>query len=284
MFSILDILSLSSPIRILDLGAAWFPGDPRSYDTLLERTKCEVIGFDARSEACEKLDAIYGGKPDFTFLPYAIGDGSPQTLYICSLKSCSSLYPPNLELCGKFTAYADYMEVVDQYQVMTHRLDDILEIGDVDWAKMDIQGAELDAIRGGTETLRKAMVVETEVKFIEQYVGQPLFAEVDQELRRLGFMFHTFLGYGTRPLKPVILQSDPRKGFRQWLWADAVYVPELSSMKNLSPERLLKLACILHEAYKSFDLACYALIHYDSLLGTNLADQYLQQLKIMASP
>ena len=279
MFSILDLLPASSPIRILDLGAMLFPGEPPVYEPLLNRTACDVIGFEAVSEECDKLRSTYSERPGFEFFPWTISDGLDHTFYISSLSSRSSLYAPNIELCNQFGAFGEYMKVVRQHVVKTKRLDDVPEIGNVDWVKMDIQGAERDAINGGTETLRKAMIIETEVEFIEQYVGQPLFAEVDQSLRSLGFMFHTFLGYGTRPLKPLIPGTDPRAGFRQWLWADAVYVRDFQAFEKAEPEKLLKTACILHEIYNSFDFACRALIAYDSLCDTDLAERYFSLLE-----
>jgi FkbM family methyltransferase len=279
MFDILEVVPPPPPIRILDLGAMLFPGETTFFEPLLGRVPCEIIGFDAQPEACEKLRAAYGESKNFTFLPYAIADGSERTLYVCALQSRSSLYPPNMKLCERFESFADYMRVIDQRQIQTYRLDDIPEAGDVDWVKMDIQGAEVEAVRGGAATMQRAMVVETEVEFVEQYEGQPLFAEVDQSLRTLGFAFHTFLGYGTRPLKPVVLDGDPRRGFRQWLWADAVYIPDVASLHAVPPAKLLKMAIILHEVYRSFDYVHYALTQYDTLSGTCFGPEYLERLR-----
>ena len=279
MFDIGTILPSLTRLRILDLGAMRFPGEPETYDEVLSRVDCSVLGFDALPEECKSLNDLYMAKPEMRFLPYVIGDGSEQTLHVCSLRSRTSLYRPNLEFCRQFAAFSEYMEVVAEQPVQTRRLDDIPEIGDVDWVKMDIQGAELDAILGGVETLSRAVVVETEVEFVEQYQNQPLFAEVDQELRRLGFMFHTFMGYGTRPLKAAAPDDDPRSGFRQWLWADAVYVPHISKIADLAPTKLLKLAYVLHSVYGSYDFAHLAMTHYDHAVGSTLASAYLKELR-----
>lgn len=47
------------------------------------------------------------------------------------------------------------------------------------------------------------------------------------------------------------------------LWGDAVYVRDFMAFGRLPPAALLKLACILHESYGSFDLAAVALEAHD---------------------
>ena len=57
---------------------------------------------------------------------------------------------------------------------------------------MDIQGAELMALRGLGERLHEIGMVHTEVEFFEIYQGQPLFPEVKQFLNRQGFKLYAF--------------------------------------------------------------------------------------------
>lgn len=178
-----------------------------------------------------------------------------------------------MSVCGRYSDFAEYMEVVDTQPVQTTRLDDLPEIGDIDWAKLDVQGAELLAIQGGANTLQQATVIEIEAEFIEQYKNQPLFADVDQALRNLGFAFHTFLGFGTRPLKPL-LQSDKRQGFRQWLWADAVYIKDFHYRKSLEDEKLVKMATIMHHVYDSYDTSCSLFSSYDKRHSTRVSESY----------
>jgi len=47
-----------------------------------------------------------------------------------------------------------------------------------DWIKMDVQGAELDALKGGVKTLEKAMVVELELSLMKFNRNAPLASEV----------------------------------------------------------------------------------------------------------
>jgi FkbM family methyltransferase len=60
---------------------------------------------------------------------------------------------------------------------------------------MDIQGAELAALRGLGPRLADVGVIHLEAAFFEIYQGQPLFADVDAFLNAQGFVFLGFTMY-----------------------------------------------------------------------------------------
>ena len=53
--------------------------------------------------------------------------------------------------------------------------------------KLDVEGAELDVLRGGEGVLAEALVLEVEVELNPLFAGQPLFADVDAHLRERGW-------------------------------------------------------------------------------------------------
>lgn len=59
---------------------------------------------------------------------------------------------------------------------------------DIIW--MDIQGAELKALRGLGQLLKNVRIIYTEVEYKPLYLGQPLFTDVDEFLRGQGFRLH----------------------------------------------------------------------------------------------
>ncbi len=98
-------------------------------------------------------------------------------------------------------------------------------------------------------------------------------------MRKHGFMFHTFLGYGTRSIKPIVKNNNTHKGFRQWIWSDAIFIKNLWLDNQLSEPKLLKMAIILHELYQSYDFAYFALKQCDLKFGTKYSHNYRKKLQ-----
>jgi len=195
----------------------------------------------------------------------------------------SSLFEPNTAFLERFHNLAELCRVVDRRTVVTRRLDDISEIGAVGFLKLDVQGAELKVLTGGVVSLKRTLVVHTEVEFVEIYAGQPLFADIDQFLRGHGFVFHRFAGLEGRTMRPLFHVGDPDHAMSQILWGDAVYVRGVGNPETLGAEELLAQAIILHDVYQSFDLALFCLSHYDARTGSALATSYRTMLTTAAS-
>ncbi len=272
MFPFRAILPEPPPVHVVDLGAMalheWTP----PYQSLLDAGLARVTGFEPVAEECQKLNTNAGA--DHRYLPYAVGDGRVRTFCRCNEAMTSSLYEPNTPLVSLFNNLGELMRVVERLSIQTHRLDDIPEVRDADYLKLDIQGAERDALEAATKVLSSVLVVHTEVEFVPLYEDQPLFAEVDQLLRARGFCFHRFLGFAGRGFKPVVVENVNAM-ISQMLWADAVYVRDWMQWGNLSPTELAKLSLILHEVYRSYDLVPVALDHYDRQTGAGARSRYL---------
>ena len=71
-----------------------------------------------------------------------------------------------------------------------------------DLIKLDIQGFELEALRGAPECLTSAKAVITEVSFIEYYEGQCFFHDLVAHLARFGLFMRAF-GINTPTGKPL---------------------------------------------------------------------------------
>jgi hypothetical protein len=86
-------------------------------------------------------------------------------------------------------AHRGLFEVEKELPIPIVTLDSELKrLGSVgDFIKADVQGYELEVLRGGTEALSTSIGCELEVCFIELYKNQPLFSEIDQWMRSKGF-------------------------------------------------------------------------------------------------
>ncbi|MEM7310594.1 MAG: FkbM family methyltransferase [Planctomycetota bacterium] len=86
----------------------------------------------------------------------------------------------------------DAVDLAEELRVPAVRMDGVLD-EPVDILKLDLQGFELEALRGLGEGLSDVRVVLTEVELAPLYEGQPLFGDIDVALRAEGFrLFHLY--------------------------------------------------------------------------------------------
>ena len=277
-FSIFDVLPLPLlKIHIVDIGAR-FTEDER-YSGLMERGVGHLTGFEQDES---QLPALKGRYPNHEFISAFIADGSERTFYRCYYEGCSSLFRPDPEIINQFVGIAttegSNFEVISEEKVQTKRLDEFNGIKVCDYLKIDVQGAELDVLRGAAETLKNCLVVEIEVEFVPLYENQPLFSDVDNFMRRHGFFLHRLIDISGRAFHPFAVPGDPVKPVSQFLWADAVYVRKFTSFNQLEPQMLLKLAVLVHEVYNSVDLCARALAFYDGQMNTSLKAKFFKAI------
>jgi FkbM family methyltransferase len=77
-----------------------------------------------------------------------------------------------------------------------------------DLIKLDLQGAELEALRGGTECLKRAQALFLEVSFIPLQKNSPLLFDVVSFCHEHGFRVYDISGLWHRPLDGALAQGD----------------------------------------------------------------------------
>ena len=262
---------ISERIRftLFEVGAIPLGGPPEPFHQLLDLFPgSRIIAFELDEALCRELNEKT--PPDITFYSTALGRKSEiRTLYETQHPMCTSLYEPNEALLQLY----NNMEVASLKAVSsisTVGLDQFTQehdITDVDFIKIDIQGAELDVFKGGVETLKNVVFIVSEVEFIPHYKDQPLFGDVNVFLTEQGMMFHKLLGKGGRTLKPIIMNNN-RNFASQWIWSDAVYFRNILTLGNLAPDKLLKMS-VLSFIYGSPDVTFYCFATYDEMQNTN---------------
>ncbi|WP_418004871.1 FkbM family methyltransferase [Mycobacterium sp. PDNC021] len=271
-----DLVCCSRLSSVLDIGANPIDGDP-PYQEMLESALCTVIGFEPQEAALGELERRKGAREKY--LPHVVGDGQRHRLKITAASGMTSLLTPDPKQLRLFNGFPEWGAVIEEIDVQTHRLDDIDDVADFDLLKIDVQGGELMVFRHGREKLKNAVAIQTEVSFVPLYEGQPTFGDVDIELRRQGFLPHSFPAIKRWAIAPTVFGGDFRRGGNQLLEADIVYVRDIAYPERMTTEQLSQLAMIAFHVYGSIDLALFCITEL-SRRGQAAADagtQFLQR-------
>jgi FkbM family methyltransferase len=266
---------------VVDVGANPIDGDT-PYKSLLERRLCTVVGFEPQPDGLAVLNAR---KSDLeSYLPHVVGDGGPATLHITALPGMTSLLEPNQTVLRLFHDFEKWATVLQNVPVQTRRLDDVPQVAALDMLKIDVQGSELAVFKGARGRLGRAVTVHTEVCFLQLYKNQPLFGEIDIELRSLGFVPHHMVHVNTRTILPTYHESMPQSGVNQAIFADIVYVRDFSKGELMDDEQLKHLAIIAYQCYGSFDLTIHCLYRLAERKAVvpNAVDLFIDSMKAAA--
>jgi len=263
------------PFVVVDCGARQFNIDPNVSAAF---PHVIIIGFEADAEECARLNRLYEGR--CKFFPVAVGDRrGKRNLFVTRSPECSSFLRPNMDFLSRFRECAAAAEVVETTLVPVVSLDQYLpEMGitQVDLLKLDVQGVELDVLRGSQRFLQSdILAVQVEVEFSEMYHGQPLFADVDAYIRDFQFTLFDLsrVRYRRRTLPP---KMDTRA---QLLWGDALYLRDYRYFRSRSMKQNTVKLAVLASAYGFHDYAIEILQHLLSKEGEALADSELTELE-----
>ncbi|MAF84086.1 MAG: FkbM family methyltransferase [Gammaproteobacteria bacterium] len=266
----------SLSFSILEIGAAPLEGAIEPFYQLTDIfPESRIVSLEVDESLC--IDLNRKAKDGHQFYPAALGRTEETRQFFQTTDPiCSSLYRPNEELLARY--YNMESVVLERVtSIDTVSLDHFVAkkmIDDVDFIKIDIQGAELEVFQGGMSTLRSVPVIVSEVEFVPQYINQPLFGDVCSFLMAQGFMFHKFLGMAGRALRPVLMHND-RNSASQHIWTDAMFIKDILRLSELPVEKLLKMG-ILSYLYNSPDVA-YSCFHAADEKGqTDIGLKFLQ--------
>jgi len=264
--------------KIIEIGALQIDEKKEPFYELLDYfPESKIIGFEIDEKICDKMNLL--SRENVTYYPYALGKANEKrTLYITKHPMCCSLYKPNEELIKLYNNF-EFAYLERETEIDTISLDffvDKNKIGNIDFIKIDVQGAELDIFQGGPKTLKNVLKIVTEVEFVPHYENQPLFGDVCDYLRKFDLMFNKFLGLAGRALKPVMLGNNPNLP-SQHIWSDAVFVYHIQKIRNLNDEQLIKLS-LLACVYSSLDLTFFCLSEYDNRYSTSYAKEWMSKV------
>lgn len=277
MSALAALLHFYGRIHVADIGAAAINEVP-PYKPLLERGIARLTAVDGDARQQEVIRSTYGASA--VVLSYVIADGADRTLHVAADGSgMTSLLNPDAAHLAFFNGFTRFARIEEEALVHTQRLADIAELQDIDYLKMDIQGAELMVLENAGSALDRCVVIQLEASFIPLYEGQPTFGDIDRWMRSHGFMPHCLAKLKRWSIAPTVARGDIRIPFNQLLECDVVYVRGLVDLSKLDDDQLKKLVLISAECYRSPDLALHAVGELERRGMVGLNDQVLQLLR-----
>ncbi|MEM6491743.1 MAG: FkbM family methyltransferase [Pseudomonadota bacterium] len=266
---------------IVDVGAGDHPGDVigmSEMEKLADQGDAMVIGFDGADASIETVRNRANAHR--RYVQAFVGDGSERTFYRTNNPLTGSLYKPDRSLVDEFNNLGAIMKVVEEIPVRTVALDDLDEIEDFDGIKLDVQGAELDVLRGAQTKLAGCNIVVTEVEFIPIYEGQALYGDIERFLMEQGFLLHFMPRTAQRMLWPTKPGATKIANLgSQSVWTDVVFTRDFRTFGAISVDKLWKLALIIHDCFRFFDTVSRILFVIDEKTGAKAYPRYVDHLR-----
>jgi FkbM family methyltransferase len=190
---------------VLDIGAN---NGEFSKEIFAHLPHAQVYAFEPLGDCYKTLQHTFAGNPNFHSYNVALSNAAGEsTIHRSSFHPSSSMR--TMAALHK-TLYPKTAGAMEE-KVTTARLDDIAKDIQVDgnlMIKIDVQGFEDTVIAGGTETFKRASLVLIETAFVELYEGQPLFGDIHDQLRTLGFSYRGAAAEHRNPKTGELLYQD----------------------------------------------------------------------------
>ena len=183
-----------SPKRALDIGAHVGNFTKELY---YQYPECQMVMIEANKN-CEPYLRLLGKPYEIVALSDRNGTAELYIEDVNPIGTGSSLYKENTNW---------YTQGKTQ-TVVTKRLDDCnyFDGAPIDFIKLDVQGSELDILRGGENTIKNTTFVMMEVSLLEYNQGAPLMDAVVNKMIDLGFCIVDVVDYHRS--NDIIFQLD----------------------------------------------------------------------------
>lgn len=153
----------------------------------------QIMIFEPVLKNREHMQPLLANSKDLLLIPKAAGSqASQKKIFIGKNRHTSSFFEMESDRNSKL--FSDAIEITDEESVEVVRVDDIVRAEKkVSIMKLDIQGFELEALKGASETLKRTDVVVLEVINHDHYKGAPRYNEIDSYLCSQGFELYDIL-------------------------------------------------------------------------------------------
>ena len=237
----------TSAISFLDIGAAH--GAPERWIFFRKHIDYYGVEPDPRSSESVLVKDSEDGYHSQFLITKAIWDFAGEvTLNLCRKPMTSSIYKPNSEFVKLFPD-PERFDILSTVNLSCDTVDNIAQESGLvfDAIKLDIQGGELNAIKGASGVLSSTLALEVEVEFTHLYNDQPLFDEIFSTLRKSNFEFMDFVSIYRWSVKN-------NNGTGQLTFADALFMKTPEAIVVTADESAIRKYAAICAVYERGDL------------------------------
>jgi FkbM family methyltransferase len=135
----------------------------------------------------EKLRTLY---PLAQIIPFALGsENKKASLHVTAFQKCSSVLEPNFEILKRFPV-KKLFKVLRQIEIDLFPFTyfaETLNIENVDFVKIDVQGFEQEVLEGFGNILNKVLCIKLETHLLPIYKTQKTLTYINEFLQEKGF-------------------------------------------------------------------------------------------------
>jgi FkbM family methyltransferase len=197
------------PNQIFDVGA--YQGDFANL-CLNIWSETKVACFEALEPKVEQLNLLASREKSITVFPTLLGAKSQNNVPLNLAETASSVLNEQVE--QSFSVQICQMRTIDEVVA-----EDFYGVAP-DFLKIDVQGYELEVLKGAEKTLPQIQVILAEINFLDIHQNVPLLADIVTWLNERNWVAYDICALTRRPLDKALWQ------------ADFIFVPENSPLRN----------------------------------------------------
>lgn len=277
MYDSLEKFRQEYSFTYVDVGARW--GAKSSLLTLFPNSRW--VGFEPDPDEFAAINSNKQSRQEC--FPLALSDRSgSQNLHITRSPDWSSLYEPDPEVFSQFNGLKDFYHVTGHCQVPLKTLDELAVsyrelLGNTDYLKLDVQGAEADVLCGGQALLATSLIgVEVEVEFLPLYKQQPLFDKIHRIMIDNDFLLFDMTR--NRCIRSGFRTDIETKG--QLIWGDALYLKDFHSLvvENHCDKLFVLILVAMEIGFPDYSLSILRAMIMNGIASDNIEREVRQAL------
>jgi FkbM family methyltransferase len=186
-----------SPDIIFDVGA--YQGDFAKCCCKIF-PNAQVVCFEVLEHKVQQLEKTFINNAQIQVFPTLLGAETKEAVPLHNVETASSILLEHIP--QNFPVTFHPMTTVDE--IVANNFD----ARSPDLLKLDVQGYELEVLKGAENTLQKIQVILVELNLLDIHQNCPLFAEVVGWLNERDWVAYDICGLTRRPLDSALWQAD----------------------------------------------------------------------------